>query len=66
VYVLNNFKSVATPGNDHRLGANEAPPAIVSVYLGDLLDHVVKAVMSSSSDDSTSGQEVFVHNNMTI
>lgn len=47
--------SVATPGNDHRLGANEAPPAIVSVYLGDLLDQVVKAVMDSSptSDNET-------------
>jgi glutamine synthetase len=44
--------SVATPGNDHRLGANEAPPAIVSVYLGDLLDQVVKAVMDSSPSDS--------------
>lgn len=32
--------SVATPGNDHRLGANEAPPAIVSVFLGDQLTDV--------------------------
>ena len=32
--------SVATPGNDHRLGANEAPPAIVSVFLGDQLTEI--------------------------
>ncbi len=40
--------SVATAGNDHRLGANEAPPAIISVYLGDqlgaLVDCIVKGV----------------------
>ena len=35
--------SVATAGNDHRLGANEAPPAIVSVFLGDELSGVLKA-----------------------
>ncbi len=40
--------SVASAGNDHRLGANEAPPAIISVYLGDqlgkLVDTIVKGV----------------------
>ena len=36
--------SVATAGNDHRLGANEAPPAIVSVFLGDELTAVLKAI----------------------
>ena len=36
--------SVATPGNDHRLGANEAPPAIISVFVGDELDAVLKAI----------------------
>ncbi len=36
--------SVATPGNDHRLGANEAPPAIISVFIGDELDAVLKAI----------------------
>ncbi len=34
--------SASTPGNDHRLGANEAPPAIVSIFLGDQLEDVVK------------------------
>lgn len=33
--------SIATAGNDHRLGANEAPPAIVSVFIGDTLEHVL-------------------------
>ncbi len=36
--------SVATAGNDHRLGANEAPPAIVSMFLGEELDAVLKAI----------------------
>ena len=36
--------SVATAGNDHRLGANEAPPAIVSVFLGDELTAVLKSI----------------------
>ena len=34
--------SASTPGNDHRLGANEAPPAIISIFLGDQLEDVVK------------------------
>ena len=38
--------SVATAGNDHRLGANEAPPAIVSIYLGDQLEKVVEELVS--------------------
>ncbi len=37
--------SVASAGNDHRLGANEAPPAIVSVFLGDALSPVVEALI---------------------
>ena len=36
--------SVATPGNDHRLGANEAPPAIVSMFLGDELEGILEAI----------------------
>ncbi len=38
--------SVATAGNDHRLGANEAPPAIVSMYLGDQLEKIVDELIS--------------------
>ncbi len=36
--------SVATAGNDHRLGANEAPPAVVSIFLGDELTGILKAI----------------------
>ena len=36
--------SVATAGNDHRLGANEAPPAVVSIFLGDELNAVLQAI----------------------
>ena len=36
--------SVATAGNDHRLGANEAPPAVVSIFLGDELTAILKAI----------------------
>ncbi len=38
--------SVASAGNDHRLGANEAPPAIISMYLGDDLTEVLRSVLS--------------------
>jgi glutamine synthetase len=37
--------AVASPSNDHRLGANEAPPAIISIYLGDTLTDVVQALI---------------------
>ena len=36
--------SIATAGNDHRLGANEAPPAIVSVFLGDVLSAILQSI----------------------
>lgn len=36
--------SVASPGNDHRLGANEAPPAIISMYLGDELSGILESI----------------------
>ena len=36
--------SVATAGNDHRLGANEAPPAVISIFLGDELEAVIDAI----------------------
>ena len=39
--------SVATAGNDHRLGANEAPPAIISIFLGDELGAIVDAIIKS-------------------
>lgn len=41
--------AVASAGNDHRLGANEAPPAILSMYLGDDLTEVLKSVISGEN-----------------
>ena len=40
--------SVATAGNDHRLGANEAPPAVVSIFLGDELTAILEAIETDS------------------
>lgn len=40
--------SVATAGNDHRLGADEAPPAIISIYLGDQLSAILKAIADNT------------------
>jgi glutamine synthetase len=42
--------SIATSGNDHRLGANEAPPAIISVFLGDELTKILDAIEHNTSD----------------
>ena len=39
-------ESAADPGNDHRLGANEAPPAIISIYMGDQLGEIVDAIVA--------------------
>ena len=41
--------SVATAGNDHRLGANEAPPAVISIFLGEELEAVLKAIETDSA-----------------
>ncbi|MEY3701849.1 MAG: hypothetical protein RI891_1141 [Gemmatimonadota bacterium] len=45
--------SVASAGNDHRLGANEAPPAIISIYLGDMLNDVIEQVKKSGAASSS-------------
>ena len=45
--------SVASPGNDHRLGANEAPPAIVSIFLGDELTAVLKSIENDTYFDQS-------------
>src|SRR5208283_3066854 len=42
--------SIASAGNDHRLGANEAPPAIMSIYLGDQLTQVVNALINGKKE----------------
>ncbi len=44
--------TVASAGNDHRLGANEAPPAIISMYLGDDLDALVHSIIDGNSYES--------------
>jgi glutamine synthetase len=46
--------AIATPGNDHRLGANEAPPAIMSVYLGSELDALVERIVNDPDRDGIS------------
>ncbi|MCL4197909.1 MAG: glutamine synthetase III [Phycisphaerales bacterium] len=41
--------SIASPGNDHRLGANEAPPAILSIFLGDQLTEALQSIVTGKS-----------------
>ena len=55
--------SVASAGNDHRLGANEAPPAIVSMFLGDELNEILESIESNASYDAkeTVQMKVGVH-----
>jgi len=55
--------SVASAGNDHRLGANEAPPAIVSMFLGDELNEILDSIESDASYDAkeTVQMKVGVH-----
>ena len=50
--------SVASAGNDHRLGANEAPPAIVSIFLGDELSAIVDALVSDHESEYASAHKV--------
>jgi glutamine synthetase len=47
--------SVASPGNDHRLGANEAPPAIISIFLGDQLTDIVEQLEKGEPKSTKSG-----------
>lgn len=49
--------STATPGNDHRLGANEAPPAIISVFLGEQLEDVLKQLDTTGEATSSKQSE---------
>ena len=44
--------SVATAGNDHRLGANEAPPAVVSMFLGDELNEILESIENDTAYDA--------------
>lgn len=49
--------SVTVPGNDYRLGANEAPPAIISAFLGEHLDAVCRSIMAGKTDLSPQGRK---------
>ncbi len=50
--------SVATAGNDHRLGANEAPPAVVSIFLGDQLTDVIEQIEAGGASSSKDGGHI--------
>ena len=50
--------SVASAGNDHRLGANEAPPAIISIFLGDALTPVVEGLIKKERTTSAGREEI--------
>ena len=47
--------SAASPGNDHRLGANEAPPAIISIFLGEQLTDILEQIEAGGATKSKSG-----------
>lgn len=48
--------AIASPGNDHRLGANEAPPAIISVFLGSLLEDILNTIEKGNTLKGTDQQ----------
>lgn len=50
--------SIASAGNDHRLGANEAPPAIISVYLGDELTSILEQIEEGNVQNTNNSKEV--------
>ncbi|MCX7708575.1 MAG: glutamine synthetase III [Clostridia bacterium] len=52
--------SAATPGNDHRLGANEAPPAIISIFLGDQLTDILEQIEKGGATSSKQGGQLKV------
>ena len=52
--------SAANAGNDHRLGANEAPPAILSIFLGDQLEDVLEQIEAGSLTSSKSSSELAI------
>jgi glutamine synthetase len=52
--------SVASPGNDHRLGANEAPPAIISIFLGDQLNDIVEQIEKGEAKSTKPGGTIAI------
>ncbi len=60
IQAVNKFQgllraSIASPGQDHRLGANEAPPAIISIFLGGELEKVFEAIEKGEAGESVPG-----------
>ncbi len=52
--------TVATAGNDHRLGANEAPPAIISIFLGDQLTDILEQLAGGNATSSKQAEELML------
>jgi len=52
--------SCANPGNDHRLGANEAPPAIISMFLGDQLTDIIEQLTNGGPKSSKQGESMSI------
>ena len=58
--------SASCPGNDHRLGAHEAPPAIISVYLGDQLDDIVKQIIENGEATTSLQRKMYRAGSLVI
>ncbi len=50
---------IATSGNEHRLGANEAPPAIISVFMGEMLSRVISEIASGKEGTKSAAEQLF-------
>ena len=50
--------SASNPGNDHRLGANEAPPAIISIFLGEQLEDIIEQIIKGDVSSSIQGSKL--------
>lgn len=50
--------SASSPGNDHRLGANEAPPAIISIFLGEQLEDIIEQIIRGDVSSSIQGSKL--------
>jgi len=50
--------SIANAGNDHRLGANEAPPAIISIFLGDMLQDIIEQIEKGTPKSTIKGSQL--------
>ena len=50
--------SASNPGNDHRLGANEAPPAIISIFLGEQLEDIIEQIIAGDLSSSIHGSKL--------